>query len=39
MSGKGDGDSLPYVAEKVAAAPPDEAEPSFLKGIIRRIRG
>jgi hypothetical protein len=39
MSGKGDGDSLPYVAEKVAAPPPDEAEPSFIKGIIRRIRG
>ena len=39
MSGKGD--SLPYVAEKVVAAPVETAEPdsSFIRGIIRRIRG
>jgi hypothetical protein len=39
MSGKGD--SLPYVAEKVVADPAEKAEPdsSFIKGIIRRIRG
>ena len=35
MSGKGD--SLPYVAEKVVAAPTQQD--SFLKGIMKRIRG
>lgn len=34
MSGKGD--SLPYVAEKMAAAPA-EPDSSFIKGIIKRI--
>jgi general secretion pathway protein A len=39
MSGKGD--SLPYVAEKVVANPAETTEPdsSFIRGIIRRIRG
>ncbi len=36
MSGKGD--SLPYVAEKAPAEPAEE-DSSFIKGIIRRIRG
>jgi hypothetical protein len=37
MSGKGD--SLPYVAERMAAPPAEEPDASFIKGIIRRIRG
>ncbi len=37
MSGKGESESLPYVAEKVTAQP--EPDTSFISAILRRIRG